>query len=138
MCRITKIFLIAAAIFSLPFGRGWYGAFAQSTSTFMRMASAPGMNGGLSMAETSDGGFVGTGQQAAGSAGGCDIYVYKVDACGTLQWEKLFGNGGDDGGKYVQQTADGGYIVVGLYNSVYYIILLKLDASGNLQWTKTY
>jgi len=104
----------------------------------MRMASAPGMNGGLSLAETSDGGFVGTGQQQAGSAGGCDVYVYKVDACGTLEWEKLFGNGGDDGGKYVQQTSDGGYIVAGLYNSTYYVLLLKLDASGNLQWSKTY
>ncbi len=113
-------------------------SFAQNSNTFMRMATAPGMNGGLSLAVTSDGGFVGTGQQEAGSAGNCDVYVYKVDACGTLQWERLFGNAGADGGKYVQQTSDGGYIVAGLYNSSYIILLLKIDALGNLQWSKTF
>ncbi len=113
-------------------------SFAQIATTFMRLATAPGMNGGLSLAETSDGGFVGAGQQQAGSAGGCDIYVYKVNSCGYLQWEKLFGGAGDDGGKYVQQTADGGYIVACLYNSVYDVMLLKLDASGNLQWSRVY
>jgi gliding motility-associated-like protein len=113
--------------------------YSQSTSTFMRKAGAPGMNGGLSLAETSDGGFVGTGQQQAGGAGGCDIYVYKVDACGTVEWERLFGNGSDEGGKYVQQTSDGGYIVAGLYNSPNYnVLLLKLDATGNLQWSKIF
>ncbi len=126
----TCIFIFWAVLFS---------SFAQVSTTFMRMASAPGMNGGLSLAETSDGGFVGTGQQQAGSAGGCDVYVYKVNSCGYLQWEKLFGGAADDGGKYVQQTADGGYIVTGIYvNNPAYILLLKLDASGNLQWSETY
>ncbi len=137
--KITKHVLVLAVIFSLPFGERRGGAsFAQNSDTFMRLAGAPGMNGGLSLAETSDGGFVGTGQQQAGGSGGCDVYVFKVDACGTLQWEKLFGNGADDGGKYVQQTADGGYIVSGLYNGVYNVLLLKLDPLGNLQWSKTY
>src|SRR5665213_2389033 len=111
--RLISLLFIAFLLLS---GAGRL-AFAQTATTFMRMETAPGMNGGLSLAETTDGGFVGTGQQRAGSAGGCDVYVFKVDACGTLQWEKLFGNGGDDGGKYVQQTSDGGYIVAALYNS---------------------
>ena len=135
---LTKKNLPTLFLITLLWGVLGIKTSAQSTSTFMRMGRAPGMNGGLSLAETSDGGFVGTGQQQAGSSGGCDVYVYKVDACGTIEWEKLFGTSGDDGGKYVQQTSDGGYIVAGLYNSSYYILLLKLDASGTLQWAKTY
>jgi hypothetical protein len=93
------------------------GSYAQNASTFMRTVNAPGMNGGLSLAETSDDGFIGTGQQEAGSAGSCDVYVYKVDGCGNPEWYKNYGGGGDDGGADIQQTSDGGYIVTGLMAS---------------------
>ncbi len=133
MC--VRFILFMLLLFSIPSG-GPDAAFAQNSNTFMRMAGAPGMNGGLSLAETSDGGFVGTGQQEDGSAGSCDVYVYKVDACGTLEWEKLYGGPDSDGGKYVQQTSDGGYIVTGIYGPG--ILLLKLDAAGTIQWARNY
>lgn len=107
----------------------------------MRTFHASGMNGGLALAETSDDGFVGTGQHQSSGAGNCDVYVYKVDGCGNPEWFKTFGGAGDDGGKSVQQTADGGYIVTGLIHlgaGDYDMMLQKLDAQGNQQWAKVY
>ena len=118
-----------------------FSCFSQTTNTFMRTFQAAGMNGGLSLAETNDGGFVGTGQHGSSGAGSCDIYVYKVDGCGNPEWFKTYGGTGEDGGKAIQQTTDGGYIVTGLAflgAGDYDITLLKLDASGNLQWSKVY
>ncbi len=63
-------------------------------------------------------------------------------------WKKTYGGSGDDIARSIQQTTDGGYIVVGYTNSNngnvsgnhgkndYWIV--KLDASGNIQWQKIY
>ncbi|MFM7309225.1 MAG: hypothetical protein ACKOZY_01335, partial [Flavobacteriales bacterium] len=68
-------------------------------NTFYRKYNLSGMQGGLQLEATNDGGFVATGQhEGNGSAGGCDIYVYRVDACGNNLWFKLYGNGSTDGG----------------------------------------
>lgn len=115
--------------------------YAQNSSTFMRTFNAAGMNGGLSLAVTNDGGFIGTGQHGTSGAGSCDVYVYKVDACGQPEWFKVYGGAGEDGGYSVQQTSDGGYVVAGLsYLGVgaYDMLLLKLDATGNIQWSKVF
>lgn len=114
---------------------------AQQTTTFMRTFSAPGMNGGLSLAETADGGFIGTGQHEYAGAQSCDVYVYKVNGCGYPEWFKTYGGADADGGKQVLQTSDGGYILAGLtYSGVglYDILLQKIDGSGNVQWINTY
>jgi hypothetical protein len=75
-------------------------------------------------------------------AGGGDIFLIKTDASGNVQWAKTYGGTSADEAFSVQQTSDGGYIVVGLTNSfgagTEDIFLIKTDASGNLQWAKTY
>lgn len=78
-------------------------AFGQN-STFYRKYNLYGMQGGLGVVETPEGGFVGVGQhEGNGSAGDCDVYVYKVDPCGNLEWMKLIGTSSQEGGK--QSTA---------------------------------
>lgn len=114
---------------------------AQTSTTFMRTFQASGMNGGLSLAQTSDGGFVGTGQHEYAGAQSCDIYVYKVNGCGYPQWFKTYGGLGEDGGKQVLQTSDGGFIVAGLSHAGvggYDMTLLKIDANGAVQWSKVF
>ena len=116
-----------------------FPGFSQVSSTFMRTFKAPGMNGGLALETTSDGGFIGTGQHEIDASQSCDLYVYKVNSCGDPEWFKTYGGLLEDGGKSIKQTADGGYIVAGLTkmeNGEYDIWLIKMDAAGNITWNK--
>jgi len=66
----------------------------------------------------------------------------------TIQWQKSFGGSLDDLAYSIQQTKDGGYIVIGntfsmdgdvsesLGNSDVWV--LRLNSSGNLEWDKSY
>ncbi|MEA3310925.1 MAG: hypothetical protein U9Q76_01765, partial [candidate division WOR-3 bacterium] len=57
-------------------------------------------------------------------------------------WERTYGGNGDDEGRSVQQTSDGGYIIAGETYSFgaggYDVYLIKTDASGDTIWTRTY
>jgi gliding motility-associated-like protein len=96
------------------------------------------MTGGLGLAPTASGGFVGTGQHNGAAGGGCDSYVYKLNTCGELLWYKTYGTAGSDGGRKVVESIDGGLLVAGLFDSDggngYDYFLQKLDANGNQTW----
>lgn len=78
-----------------------------------------------------------------------DLWILKLDRCGTIQWEKTFGGTGYESARDIAQTSDGGYIVLGETNSTdggvvagyggtKDIWLLKITATGALQWQKRY
>ncbi|OYW20013.1 MAG: hypothetical protein B7Z54_02305, partial [Sphingobacteriales bacterium 12-47-4] len=78
-----------------------------------------------------------------------DLWVAKLDRCGNIEWQRAWGGSGYESARDIEQTADGGYIVLGETNSTdggvvagyggtKDIWLLKLDATGNLQWQKRY
>jgi hypothetical protein len=96
---------------------------------------------GLSLIQTSDGGYVIAGYTISFGAGGRDVYVVKLDANGNLQWTKTIGGKNDDAGLSLIQTSDGGYTIAGTTTSFGAgeadVYVVKLDANGNLQWTKT-
>ena len=111
------------------------GAQGDIDRTFLRRYNYGGMQGGA-LTTTEDGGFIATGQhEGNGSAGSCDIYVYKVDACGNRIWFRLFGTGESEGGRSIEATPDGGFIIGG-HSS--YGLLLKLDAEGQAEWYHHY
>jgi hypothetical protein len=107
---------------------------------------------------TADGGYILGGYSPSGvsssktqaSFGGIDYWVVKLDATGTKQWDKTYGGSSDDKLSSLQQTADGGYIIGGQSNSGasgsktqagmggFDLWVLKLDASGNKLWDKTF
>ncbi len=90
--------------------------------------------------QTSDGGYIVVGATFSFGAGNDDVWVLKLDANGNVQWQKTYGGGGGENGLAVQQTSDGGYVVVGRTYSfgVNDVWVLKLDANGNVQWEKTF
>jgi hypothetical protein len=57
-------------------------------------------------------------------------------------WNNNFGGSQDDFGYSVQQTTDGGYIIVGESNSFgasdYDVYLIKADSNGEELWSKTF
>lgn len=68
------------------------------------------------------------------------VNILNVNA--QITFQKTYGGSGSDEGRSVQQTLDGGYILVGFTTSFgagnfdYY--LLKTNAFGDTMWTKTY
>ncbi len=107
-----------------------------------RAFGGTGVDRTYSVQQTTDGGFILTGYTDSFGAGLYDMLLIKTDNFGNQQWIKTFGGSGRDYGNYVQQTMDGGYIVVGYTLSFGAggddVYLVKTDSSGNLQWFKTY
>ena len=96
-----------------------------------------------SIEQTSDHQYIVAGSTASsGTAGGKDIWVFKLDTNGVLLWQRTFGGAKDDEADSVRQTADGGYIVAGSTSSFGNgnkdAWILKLDGTGFPTWQKTY
>ena len=107
---------------------------------------------------TNDGGFilVGTSNSPKGegkkedSRGQEDIWVIKLDAKGTEEWQKTIGGSSQELVHSIRQTVDGGYIIGASSASEvsgekesnsrgamdYWII--KLDKKGKIDWQQTY
>jgi PKD repeat protein len=138
MKRQVLLFLLG-----LGFGSFMLKGQTNTITTFLRVEKIPGLNFGLAFSETNDMGFVGTGQDdGPGGHGMCDLYVMKVDECGVTQWYYRYGGPDEEGGKFVRQTSDGGYIIAGLARSWgagnYDSWLVRLNAQGQLQWSRTF
>ena len=63
------------------------------------------------------------------------------------EWNRTFGGAYDDYGQSVQQTSDGGYILIGSIKSympdmvpryVGHVLLIKTDANGSEQWNRRF
>jgi hypothetical protein len=71
-----------------------------------------------------------------------DAFLIKTNASGNVQWAKTYGGTNNDSAYSVQQTSDGGYILAGVTYSFGTgggdAFLIKTNASGNVQWAKTY
>lgn len=68
---------------------------------------------GSSVRETADAGYVIVGYTKSYGAGDYDVWLIKTDSVGDSLWTETFGGRDLDRGRSVEQTADGGYIVVG-------------------------
>ena len=102
--------------------------------------------------QTSDGGYIVAGHtlsndgNVTGNHGEADFWILKLNTLGDFQWQKTLGGTKEDMPSSIQQTSDGGYIVSGLtwssngdvtgFHGVYDYWVVKLNATGNLEWQK--
>jgi Secretion system C-terminal sorting domain len=108
-----------------------------------------------SMCVTSDGGYMlagytsSTNGQVSGNHGDKDAWLVKLNANGSIQWQKCVGGSSWDEAWGVKQTQDGGYIMAGRTASAdgdvagtnggtldYWIV--KLSTNGNVLWSRTF
>ncbi len=109
--------------------------------TFGGFVSSSG-DGGWSVQETVDGGYIVTGYTQSLGNGRKDLWLIKTDGDGGLIWDRTFGGREDDVGMSVQNSQDGGYIVAGRTASFGKgeddIWLLKTDSNGGEIWNVTF
>ncbi|OJV35842.1 MAG: hypothetical protein BGO29_09090, partial [Bacteroidales bacterium 36-12] len=105
--------------------------------------------------QTSDGNYVVAGYtystdgDVTGSHGGNEYWVVKLDAVTqNILWQKTLGGTNHDRGSYIEQNADGNYVVSGFSDSNdgdvsghhgsydYWIVKLE-DATQNILWEKS-
>jgi len=114
-----------------------------------------GDDAAISVQQTSDGGFIVAGWaesndgDVSGNHGDYDYWVVKLNSSGNIVWQKCLGGSNEDKAFSIQQTSDGGFIVVGATESNdgdvsghhgsdsttdYWVV--KLNSSGNIIWQK--
>ena len=114
---------------------------------------------GNDIIQTQDGGYAVLGfsfssdGDVTANAGLQDYWLAKLDASGTISWQKSFGYQGSDSGISVIQTNDQGYLITGVLDITasggegntsrnsnrhaggdYWA--LKLNSSGDIEWSK--
>lgn len=101
-----------------------------------------GADDNTAVRQTNDGGYILAGT-TSGSNFDTDIWVLKLNASGTIVWQKSYGGSANEDFADVRQTTDGGYIVAGTSNSFgsagendYWV--LKLASDGPIQWQYAY
>ncbi len=102
----------------------------------------------LSVNQTTDGGYIVAGTADFDTGNNMDFWIFKLDATSNVVWQNTYGGSGIEWARDVQQTSDGGYMIVGStasndgdvsnnYGQSDFWVL-KLDVSGNIEWEKNY
>jgi hypothetical protein len=130
--RIAFHAILLTFLFVLP-------AFSQQR--WQRTYGGTGDDESRSVQQTTDGGYIVAGYTGAPSPVPYQIYLIKTNASGDTLWTRTYGGTGDEWGYSVQQTTDGGYIVVGRtysFGNNEEVYLVKTNSFGDTLWTKTY
>jgi hypothetical protein len=96
---------------------------------------------GLSVQQTTDGGFIISGFSVAYSGDTSDVFLLKTNNDGRTKWTKTYSRNKYNIGNSVQQTTDGGYIIAGGSfgpGSPSGLYLIKTDENGDTLWTRVY
>jgi hypothetical protein len=111
-----------------------------------RTFGGPGKERANAILQTADGGYLLVGQTASFGVGGADLYLVKTDDQGVEVWSRTYGSEANEEGYAVQQTPDGGFLVLAevLQGEAVYvdqkpdILLLKTDGAGEELWSQVW
>ena len=138
---------VTQEIFKLNFNILWKYTIGGSANDFLS-----------GITRTEDGGYIAVGRTTSnngdfsGNKGQLDAWIYKMDANGSKQWQKLIGGSHNDHLYSITKSSDGNYVVVGQTNSndgdirglhsqragtISDALLIKITPSGQVLWQKT-
>ncbi len=133
--------------YAWSFGQGAYDVYVArligpDSLSWTRTLGGTDYDYGYALVQTTDGGYALTGYTWSFGQGARDVYIAKLDSMGNLQWTKTIGGPNHDWGLAIVETHDHGLAIAGITSSFgqggYDLYLIKLDAQGNLQWTRTF
>ena len=97
---------------------------------------------GFCVQQTSDSGYIVSGVASSFTDVAGDMYLIKLNYTGDTLWTRTYGGFGYEWGSFVEQTSDGGYILVGqtpvFGAGGFDAYMVKTNSSGDISWTKTY
>ena len=91
---------------------------------------------GTSVLQTEDGKYLVLGYTSSFGKGGSDYWLLRVDSQGSIEWEKTYGGAYDDYAYSIDQTDEGGYVILGHTKSFdvgltdFWVV--KTDANGQI------
>ncbi|MBI2839131.1 MAG: hypothetical protein HYX75_12500 [Acidobacteria bacterium] len=117
--------------------------FGHAGTRFARTLGGAGYDDFYSVHRTSDGGFILAGEVTQPDGTHTLGLCVKLDATGNVQWQKTLGESDQlTAFRDAQATSDGGTVLAGFATTdtdTWGVAqCTKLDASGNLQWQKSY
>ncbi len=105
--------------------------FSNAQTTFQKTFGGANDDGGTSIVQTTDGGYIIAGYTKSFGTGTTNLYLIKTDLNGNSTWNKTYDNLGSTK-QTVMQTSDGGFILSN------YFSLIKTNSLGDTIWTKRY
>ena len=124
------------------------------TIAWKKVLGGNGNDYGYSIIKTADGGYLLSGRTTSNNGditstkGGIDMWVVKLDAAGSISWQKTYGGNADEYSVAAAATLDGGYVLTGYtltnnngdvgqnHGSTDFWVI-KINGTGTLQWQKT-
>jgi len=115
-----------------------------------RLLYGLGDSSAVAIQELESGGYIALGYTNFSGAGDCDTWLVRFNEEGAVMWAKTYGTPGREDGYGIQQTTDGGFVMVGRYESTpgapADICVIKVDGNGDLAdsagnsvgWSKRY
>ena len=115
-------------------------AYPQTTKFQLQVDFGKSVDDVGNAVNTYDGGYLVCGKLQ--DAAGAYPFLVKVTSWGQIEWKEIYEtNSIPSSGKYVIQTADGGFMLVGeleIDSINKDILVIRTDSIGNPLWTKTY
>ncbi|NLI98356.1 hypothetical protein GX441_06820, partial [bacterium] len=137
----------AAAGNTASYGAGgtdiWLLRFEPDGDTlWTRTFGGPTEDLGYAICETADKGLLIAGSRVPLDTNENQLYLLKVDSAGAVLWEKEYGGEWDEFGYCIWPNADGSFAITGTTwsqgSGKADVWLLKIGASGDTLWTRTY
>jgi len=135
---------------------GWTSSYGSDTSfsniyvlklnsygdtIWTRTYSGNGNSDGYSILCTHGGGYIVAGNTHS-IDGDAQVFILKLDVLGDTIWTRTYGGDDDDLGYSIALTSNGDYVIAGMTGifgtGIWDVYVLKLDAFGDIIWTRTY
>jgi hypothetical protein len=137
------VFLVGSSLTNDP---GVFDAWiarldADGVSLWERNLEAPGWDEAFSVLSTPDGGCIVAGFTASSGAGGRDGWLVKLDAVGSVQWQRTYGDADDNEFVAVANSPDGYYVggITGDSSTEDYDAwVLEVDLAGDVLWQQNF
>jgi hypothetical protein len=128
-----------AGVFDFPPQNAWVVRLSAAGAVLWQHEYGGGIvEAARTVTPTADGGFAVAGTSSSSGAGSDDAWVLKLDAAGTVVWQRTLGGLDADQAEDIVELRDGSLGIVGSTNSLtssgHAPWILRLDRDGALLW----